>query len=106
MFGLHTVEYIGWILFLISLLIYWIEYKRHINFRMSLCTYSKRLLLDEIIRKEHKTKFIRCLNQLKNVEDHDLYIATDRAIEDMAMYMWEEGSLLAVQKQMKEYTKI
>ena len=33
-------------------------------------------------------------------------LSTDRAIEDMAMYMWEEGSLLAVQKQMKEYTKI
>jgi len=58
MFGLTTIGYIGWGLFILLLIIFMVQQKRHINFRMSLSTYAKWLLLDDETRNGQKHNFI------------------------------------------------
>ena len=104
MFGLNIMGYIGWGLFIVTLIALFFQHQRHIKFRVSLSTYSKWLLLDDTIRNNHKTKFIEFLKNTEFSSDQDLYITSDRVIEDMATSLWGAGSLLAVQQIMSEHS--
>jgi len=94
--------YIGWGLFVLTLLISIIQYQRHINIRMSLSVYVKWILLNDTIRDNHRGKFKDFLKTRKFRDDDDLFLTTDRMIEGMAMYLKNEGSFLAVTNLMKE----
>ena len=94
--------YIGWGLFVLTLLILIVQHKRHINFRMSLSAYAKWILLDDTTRDNHKGKFKDFLKTTKFRDDQDLFLMTDRTIEQMATLLKDEGSLLVVDNLMKE----
>ena len=97
--------YIGWGLFVLTLLMLIIVQKRHINFRMSLSAYAKWILLDDITRDDHKGKFKDFLKTTKFSDNQDLFLITDRIIEGMATHLKDEGSLEVVENLMKEEMK-
>ncbi len=94
--------YIGWGLFVLTLLILIVQHKRHINIIISLSTYAKWMLLDDTTRDNHKGKFKGFLKTIKFRDNQDLFLTTDRTIEEMATLLKDEGSLLVVTKLMKE----
>ena len=97
--------YIGWGLFVLTLLILVIQHKRHINFRMSLAAYAKWILLDDTTREDHKGKFKDFLKTTNFRDDQDLFLVSDRAIEEMATGLKDSGSLQVVTNLMREATK-
>jgi len=104
--GIEMFGYIGWGLFVLTLLISVVQHKRHINFRMSLSAYVKWMLLDDTTRDNHKGKFKDFLKTTEFGDYKDLFLATDRAIEEMATTLKDEGSsLLVVTKLMREEMK-
>jgi len=94
--------YIGWGLFVLTLLILIVQHKRHINIIISLSTYAKWMLLDDTTRDNHKGKFKDFLKTIKFRDNQDLFLTTDRTIEEMATLLKDEGSLLVVTNLMKE----
>jgi len=98
--------YIGWGLFVLTLLILIVQHKRHINFRISLSAYVKWMLLDDATRDNHKGKFKEFLKTTNFRDNKDLFLVSDHAIEEMATVLRGGGeSLLVVTKLMREEMK-
>jgi len=97
--------YIGWGLFVLTLLILIVQHKRHINIIISLSTYAKWMLLDDATRDNHKGKFKEFLKTTSFRDNNDLFIVTDHAIEEMATALRGGGSLLAVISMMRKEIK-
>ena len=93
--------YIGWGLFVLTLIILVIQHQRHINFRMSLSAYAKWMLLDDVTREDHKGKFKDFLKTTKFRDDQDLFLVSDHAIEEIATGLKDSGSLQVVTKLMR-----
>jgi len=106
MFGLTILGYIGWGLFILAIMAYLGQQRKHLNIRMSLCTYAKWLLLDDEIRNTHKQNFIASLKTGSYPDNAALFLLSDYAVEDMALGVKEEGSLMAVEDLMKKYVDI
>ena len=109
MFGLNLIGYIGWGLFILTLLAYFAENRRNfkiLNIRMSLCAYAKWLLLDDETRNIHKQNFIASLKTGSYPNNASLFLLSDYAVEEMALGLKAEGSLIAVEDLMKKYVDI
>ena len=85
--------YIGWGLFVLTLLILIVQHKRHINIIISLSTYAKWMLLEDTPRDNHKDKFKGFVKTIKLRDNQDLLLTTDRSIVEMATLLQDEGCI-------------
>jgi len=106
MFGLTILGYIGWGLFILAIMAYLGQQRKHLNIRISLCAYAKWLLLDDEIRNNHKQNFIASLKTGSYPDNASLFILSDYVVEHMALDLKEEGSLITVEDLMKKYVEI
>jgi len=104
--------YVGWGLFVLILLIFIVQQKRHIAIIMSgetdimlLLTYIKWMLLDDAMRDNHKGKFKEFLKTTSFEYDADLFIATDHAIEEMVTVVRNRRSLQVVMSMIQKEIK-
>jgi len=97
--------YIGWGLFVLTLLILIVQWKRHLNIIISLSAYAKWMILDDALRDNHKGKFKEFLKTTSFINDNDLFIVTDHAIEEMATSIRGAGSTLVVISMMRKEIK-
>jgi len=63
------------------------------------------MILDDAMRDKHKGKFKEFLNTTSFIDDMDLFITTDHAIEEMAMAIRDAGSFPVVISMMRKEIK-